>query len=62
MNDETRELLSAYLDGALPEGERRALEARLASSAELRGALEDLRSVSKAVKGRKGVWKCSGER
>lgn len=50
MNDETREQLSAYLDGALPDGERRELESRLAASAELRGALEDLRSVSRAVK------------
>jgi anti-sigma factor RsiW len=50
MNDETRELLSAYLDGALPEAERRELDARLAVSAELRGALEDLRAVSRAVK------------
>jgi hypothetical protein len=50
MNDETREQLSAYLDGALTEAERRELESRLAASAELRGALEDLRSVSRAVK------------
>ena len=50
MNDETREQLSAYIDGALPDGERRELESRLAASAELRGALEDLRSVSCAVK------------
>ncbi len=50
MNDETRERLSAYLDGALPETERAALEARLAASAELRGALDDLRAVSNAVK------------
>ena len=50
MNDETREQLSAYLDGALTEAERLDLEARLAASAELRGALEDLRAVSRAVK------------
>ena len=50
MNDETREQLSAYMDGALPEAERLELEARLAASAELRGALEDLRSVSRLVK------------
>ena len=50
MTDETREELSAYLDGALPEMERRDLEARLAASAELRGALEDLRSTSRLVK------------
>jgi hypothetical protein len=50
MTDETREQLSAYLDGALPEAERAELQARLAASAELRGALEDLKSVSSAVK------------
>jgi hypothetical protein len=50
MNDETRELLSAYIDGALTEPERTALEARLAASAELRGALEDLRAVSRSIK------------
>jgi hypothetical protein len=50
MNDETREQLSAYLDGALPEAERRELEARLLASTGLRGALEDLRAVSRAVK------------
>lgn len=50
MTDETREELSAYLDGALPEMERRDLETRLAASAELRGALEDLRAISKSVK------------
>lgn len=51
MNDENLELLSAYLDGALPEAERAALEARISASAEMRAALEDLRAVSKAVKG-----------
>lgn len=50
MNDETRELLSAYLDGALPAAERLALEARLSASADLRRELEDLRAVSRAVK------------
>ena len=50
MNDETREQLSAYIDGALTEAARRDLESRLAASAELRGALEDLRAVSRAVK------------
>jgi anti-sigma factor RsiW len=50
MNDETLELLSAYLDGALPEAARLALEARLAASADLRRELEELRAVSKAVK------------
>ncbi len=50
MNDETRETLWAYLDGALPEGERRALEARLAASESLRAELESLRAVSRAVR------------
>jgi len=50
MNDETRERLSAYLDGALPEDQRRELETRLASSEELRGELEELRAVSRAVR------------
>ncbi|HXT00599.1 MAG TPA: hypothetical protein VN915_07990 [Elusimicrobiota bacterium] len=50
MTDETREELSAYIDNALPENERRDLESRLAASAELRGALEDLRAVSRAVR------------
>jgi len=50
MNDETFELLSAYLDGALPEPERLALEARLTASADLRRELDELRAVSMAVK------------
>jgi hypothetical protein len=50
INDETLELLSAYLDGALPEGERLALEARLKASADLRAELARLVAVSKAVK------------
>ena len=50
INDETLELLSAYLDGALPEGERRALEARLAASAELRRELEELRATALAIR------------
>jgi hypothetical protein len=50
INDETLELLSAYLDGALPEAERSALEARLAASADLRRELEELRSVSLSIK------------
>jgi anti-sigma factor RsiW len=50
MNDETQQLLSAYLDGALPEPERLAVEARLASSAELRRELDELRAVSRSVK------------
>ncbi|UPT73706.1 MAG: zf-HC2 domain-containing protein [Elusimicrobiota bacterium] len=51
MNDAIRELLSAYLDGALPELERRDVEERLSRSEELRAELESLRSVSNAVKG-----------
>ncbi|OGR46325.1 MAG: hypothetical protein A2X37_07265 [Elusimicrobia bacterium GWA2_66_18] len=50
MNDDLREKLSAYLDGALPEAERLGLEARLTASADLRLELEGLRAVSKAVK------------
>jgi len=50
MTDETREELSAYLDNALSQDQRRDLETRLAASAELRGALEDLRSVSRVIK------------
>lgn len=51
MNDDLREKLSAYLDGALSETARRDLEARLAASSDLRAELEGLRAVSKAVKG-----------
>lgn len=51
MNDAIRELLSAYLDGALPELERRDVEERLSRSEELRAELESLRAVSNAVKG-----------
>ncbi|MBI3565160.1 MAG: zf-HC2 domain-containing protein [Elusimicrobia bacterium] len=50
MNDENQELLSAYLDGALPEAERKALEERLRASAELRRELDELRAVAQAVK------------
>jgi anti-sigma factor RsiW len=50
MNDETRETLWAYLDGALPDGEKAAIEARLAASESLRAELESLRAVSRAVK------------
>ncbi len=50
MNDENLELLSAYLDGALPEAERAAFEARLLASAELRRELDELRAVAAAVK------------
>lgn len=51
MNDEIREKLSAYLDGALSEMDRRDVEERLARSEELRLELEALRAVSSAVKG-----------
>lgn len=51
MNDDTREKLSAYLDGALPDAERRALELEISRSEELRLELEALRAVSTAVKG-----------
>jgi hypothetical protein len=50
MNDETLELLSAYLDGAVPPAERAALEARLLASPELRRELDELRAVAQAVK------------
>lgn len=51
MNDSTRERLSAYLDGALSDMERRAVEVELSRSEELRLELEALRAVSAAVKG-----------
>ncbi|OGR90503.1 MAG: hypothetical protein A2V88_09755 [Elusimicrobia bacterium RBG_16_66_12] len=50
MNDDLREKLSAYLDGALSEAERRDLESRLAASPDMRRELESLRAVSQAVK------------
>ncbi|MDE2490256.1 MAG: hypothetical protein KGM24_05375 [Elusimicrobia bacterium] len=50
MNDEDLQALSAYLDGVLPEPERRALEERLASSEALRRELEGLRAASRAVR------------
>lgn len=50
MNDDMSENLSAYLDGALSEAERRDLESRLAASSDLRRELESLRAVSRAVK------------
>ncbi|MDD5305213.1 MAG: hypothetical protein PHS14_19100, partial [Elusimicrobia bacterium] len=51
MNDDIREKLSAYIDGALSEMDRKSVEERLAGSAELRLELEALRAVSGAVKG-----------
>lgn len=50
MNDDMREKLSAYLDGALSEADRRDLEPRLAASSDLRRELEALRAASQAVK------------
>ena len=44
------ELLSAYLDGALSESERTALEARLQTDAELRRELARLRATVELVK------------
>ncbi len=51
MNDELREKLSAYLDGALSEMDRKDIEERLARSEEMRLELEALRAVSASVKG-----------
>jgi|CXWL01.1.fsa_nt_gi hypothetical protein len=51
MKDETRERLSAYLDGALSDSQRRAVEAEVELSVEMRHELEALRDVSAAVKG-----------
>ncbi len=44
-SEEVLELLSAYLDSALSESERSALEARLHTEAELQSALNDLRAT-----------------
>ena len=51
MNDNIREKLSAYLDGALSDQERRAVEVEISRSEEMRLELEALRAVSGAVKG-----------
>ena len=51
MNDNIRERLSAYLDGALSDQERRAVEVEISRSEEMRLELEALRAVSGAVKG-----------
>lgn len=50
MNDELREKLSAYLDGALPAAQAAALELEIAKSPELLRELEELKAVSKLVK------------
>ncbi|MEK7383582.1 MAG: zf-HC2 domain-containing protein [Elusimicrobiota bacterium] len=51
MNDSDREKLSAYLDGALSDAERRAVEVEISRSEEMRLELEALRAVSATVKG-----------
>lgn len=54
MNDQPtlpdEELLSAFLDGECTAAERASLEARLASSAELRAVLDDVRAARAAVR------------
>ena len=45
MNDQWTDRLSEYVDGELASGERTALEAHLATCAECRATLEDLRRV-----------------
>jgi hypothetical protein len=50
LNGNDLELLSAYLDGALSEAERRALETRLQSDAELRRELARLRATVDLIK------------
>ena len=50
MNDAIREKLSAYLDGALSDADRRAVEVEISRSEEMRLELEALRAVSTAVK------------
>jgi anti-sigma factor RsiW len=50
MMDNERQLkLQAYLDGELPEGERRAVEAWLAQDAEAVGLLAELRHTNAAL-------------
>lgn len=50
MNEEIRSKLAAYLDGALPEGEARALEAELKGSPELRAELDAQRALSRRLR------------
>src|SRR4051794_6897832 len=50
LNGNDLELLSAYLDGALSESERAALEARLQTDAELRRELARLRATIDLIK------------
>lgn len=45
MNDQWTDRLSEYVDGELANGERHALEAHLATCAECRATVEDLRKV-----------------
>jgi hypothetical protein len=49
MNDDTYGKMDDYLDGLLPENERRALEASLAVNAELRAELAALRALRDAA-------------
>lgn len=50
MNDEMRERLAAYLDGALSPEDRATVEAQLARSEELRRELESLKALSATLK------------
>lgn len=50
MNDEQRQKLTAYLDGALPAAEAAAFELEIAKSPELLAELEEQRAVSKMLK------------
>lgn len=50
MNDEQRQKLTAYLDGALPAAEAAAFELEIAKSPELLAELEDQRAVSRLLK------------
>lgn len=50
MNDEMRERLAAYLDGALSPEDRATVEAQLARSEDLRRELESLKALSASLK------------